>query len=127
MTVTLRDAQGHAVAFFPSDSIDVSTTGVPVSITPLVGTTDASGALAYTIVSTVTGGATVSARIPSRGILLGDQPAIVFEPAALDHFVLNGPASPLTAGVSEALIVEARDAFGNAMPSRSGGVLRPNS
>ena len=124
-TVALRDAQGHPIAFFPSDSVDVSAIGVPVSITPLAGATDASGALAYTVVSTVTGSATLSAEIPSRAITLADQPTIVFEPAALDHYVVSGPASPLTAGVSESLTVEARDAFGNAMPSRSGDVLRP--
>ena len=124
-TVTLRDAQGHAIAFFPADSIDVSGTGVAVAITPLASATDSSGAIDYRVASTVTGSATIHTLLASRGVSLDDEPSILFTPGALDHYVVSGPSSPLTAGVGGSLAVEARDAFGNAMPSRSGDVLRP--
>ncbi|HEX7078744.1 MAG TPA: hypothetical protein VF363_09995 [Candidatus Eisenbacteria bacterium] len=125
-TVTLRDAQDHPIPAFPADSIVVSATGGPAaSVTPLAGATDASGAIAFTIASNATGTASVSAAIPSRGVVLADQPSIDFAPGPLDHYVVVGPAGPLTAGAPDTLTVLARDSFGNALPSRSGDVLRP--
>ncbi|HYJ31833.1 MAG TPA: hypothetical protein VE326_01305 [Candidatus Binatia bacterium] len=116
VTVTLRDRRGHALALVPSDSITVSSSGVPIAAAPLAGATDSGGAIAYAATATATGPAALS--VTARGVPL-TAPTILYVPGALDTLVLSGPAGPLTAGAAESLRVEARDAFGNAMPGRT--------
>ncbi|MGE5175546.1 MAG: FlgD immunoglobulin-like domain containing protein [Hyphomicrobiales bacterium] len=125
--MTLRDARDHAIADFPSDSIDVTAAGRPAAVTPRAGATDGSGAVLFTVASNVAGTATVTVQLPTRGVTLDDHPAIAFDPGPLDHYALSGPSGPLTAGVADTLALFARDAFENPLPSRSGDVLRPTA
>ena len=117
VTVTLRDRQGHALAGVPSDSIVVSASGVATTRTPLASATDAAGAIGYSVTATAVGSAVVS--VTARGVSLTASRTVQFVHGALDTLIVTGPAGPLTAGVSDSLIVTARDAFGNGMPDRT--------
>lgn len=127
VTVTLRDSQSHAVPGVPADSLAVSASGVPTAFAALGGATDASGSIGFRATTTVAGSATVS--VTAKGTLLGETPTVVFDPGAVDHYVLvspaGGPAGPLVSDMPESLHVSARDAFGNALPGLSGLPLRP--
>lgn len=117
VTVTLRDRQGHALAGVTAGSIAVTASGVAVVATPLAGGTDTAGTISYSATATAAGTAGLS--VTARGVPLAAAPSIQFTPGALDTLVVTGPSGPLTAGVPDSLRVEARDAFGNAMPDRS--------
>lgn len=117
VTVTLRDSRGHPLPAVPSDSIVVASSGVSIAATALSGATDSSGSISYAAMATATGSATIS--VTARGVLLAAAPGIQFTHGPLDTLVLTGPASPLTAGTSYPLQIQARDSFGNPMPDRS--------
>lgn len=121
ITVTLRDRLNHPLPAVPSDSIVVQLSGVTAAVTPLATVTDASGAIAFRATATVTGTASVGAT--ARGVTLSAAPTIVFAAGPLDHYVVSGPSGPLTAGVADSFQVAARDTYGNAIPSLSGGTL----
>lgn len=121
--VTLRDGQDHPLAGVPSDSVGVLITDAPVVVTTLATETDASGRIDFRAATSIAGSATV--RVTARGVALTAQPVIVFQPGPLDHYAAAGPAGPLIAGAAETLAIQASDSFGNALPGRSGDVLRP--
>jgi hypothetical protein len=118
VTVTLRDRAGHALAGVSRDSLSVAgASGVPVATSPLAASTDATGAIDYSATATLAGASTLS--IAARGVTLAAAPVVQFVHGALDTLVVTGPAGPLTAGVPDSLVVEARDPFGNPMPDRT--------
>ncbi len=121
VTVTLRDPNGNTVAGTPADSIALLVTGVPATSAPLAGATDAAGAIDFRVTSTVAGSASVT--VTARGAVLADQPAIDFQPGALDHYTATGPVPPLVAGRLDTLRVTARDAFDNPVPAAAGSRL----
>jgi hypothetical protein len=120
--VTLRDRLDHPIPAVPADSILVSVTGVPASVSPIQTLTDATGAIEFQATSNVTGTALV--RATARGVELAAAPSILFAPGPLDHYVVTGPTGPLIAGVADSFQVAARDTFGNAIPSLSGVSLQ---
>ncbi len=122
VTITVRDGQDHAIAQVAADSVLILVMGVPAVVTPLSAETDSAGAIDFRATTTLADTATVSATV--RGVAVAQEPAIVFEPGPLDHYVLSGPPGPLTAGVAQSFSVAARDTFENPMPGLSGVVLR---
>ncbi len=122
VTLTLRDGQDHPLAGIPAGSVTVSVLGVAATITALDAATDTSGVVRFRAAGTAAGAGTVSAA--ALGIPLDATAALEFTHGPLDHYVLSGPAGPLTAGAASSLSVGARDAFGNTLPDRSGDVLR---
>ncbi|HEY6100484.1 MAG TPA: hypothetical protein VIW03_13700, partial [Anaeromyxobacter sp.] len=103
--------------------VSVAVTGVSASITPQGVSTDGAGLIEFRAAATVAVPGTVSVTV--HGVTLADSPTIAFQPGPLDHYTLAGPAGPLTAGTADALQIQARDAFNNAIPGLSGVVLRP--
>lgn len=123
VTVTLRDAQGHALPGVPADSISVAVTGVPAIVVPLQTATDSTGTIEFRGTATLAATGVLSST--ARGVELDDSPIVVFQPGPLDHYAISGPAGPLTAGAADALQIEARDSFENSIPALAGIVLRP--
>jgi hypothetical protein len=123
VSVTIRDAQDHALAGVPDTAIAVSVTGVAATVSPLASATDASGRLDFRA-TTITAG-TGTAQALARGVPLAAQPTILFQPGALDHYTVSGPAGPLTAGAGVTLGIQGFDSFGNPLPGESGEELRP--
>ncbi|HET9950992.1 MAG TPA: hypothetical protein VFS09_04265 [Candidatus Eisenbacteria bacterium] len=118
VTVTLRDAQGHALPAIPADSISLAVSGVPATVTALGAATDAAGALSFTVTTTLAATATVTAI--AKGVLLSASPTIDFVAGPVDHYPAAGPAPPLRAGRPDTLRVTARDLYENPAPSAGG-------
>ena len=122
VTVTLRDAQDHPLAGIAAGSIEVHVAGVVATVTALDAAPDPSGVIRFKATATAAGTGTVSAA--ARGVPLAATSPLEFTHGPLDHYALSGPAGPLTSGTAALLSIAARDAFGNALPDRSGDVLR---
>jgi len=118
VTVTLRDAQGHALPGIPADSISLAVTGVPTAVTALGGATDASGAVAFRLTATLAASATVAAT--AKGVLLSAAPTVAFVSGPVDHYTTAGPVPPLLAGRPDTLRVTARDVYENPTSSAVG-------
>lgn len=117
-TVTLRDAQDHPVAGIPAASVSIAVAGVPATATALAGATDASGALAFRVTTTLADTAVVS--VVAGGVPLAATATIAFVPGAVDHYTAAGPPAPLLAGRADTLRVAARDSYENLVPAVAG-------
>ena len=121
--VTLRDSQDHAIPGVPAASVAVTVTGLSATVTAIGSATDASGRIDFRATATAAG--TGVAHVIARGVPLAIQPTIVYQPGALDHYTISGPAGPLTAGAGVTLTVDAFDSFGNPLPGEGGETLTP--
>lgn len=118
VTVTLRDAQGHALQGIPADSIALGVTGVPATVAALGAATDGSGAIDFQVTTTLA--ATASVSVTAKGVLLAAVPSVAFVAGPIDHYTAAGPAPPLLAGRADTLRVTARDLYENPTPRADG-------
>ncbi len=121
--VTLRDSQDHPLPGIPAASIAVTVAGVSATVTALGSATDAGGSLDFRATATVADTGVV--HVIASGVPLLVEPAILYQPGAIDHYTISGPAGPLTAGTGVTLTVDAFDSFGNPLPGESGELLTP--
>ena len=125
ITITIRDANGNPV---PGQSVTLASTGSDHTLTQPSGTSDASGQITGSIVSTKAEIKTITATInPGPGeVVPDDTPTIEFiaDPSTIDAGLSSAVAVPNTNVVADdvelsTITVTVRDAQGNPVPGQS--------
>jgi len=131
IVVTVRDAFGNALS---GATVTLSATGTGNTLTPS-GTTGTDGVMTGTLSSTDAGTKTITATV--AGVTIADQPTVTVDPAAAAQLVFTVQPSKVLVGnaIAPAVVVTARDAFGNTATGfidavvmtigRDGAVLPP--
>ena len=122
--VRAQDAQGNtATAFAGSVTIAIGTNPSGGLLTGATTVTAAAGVASFTTLSINTAGTGYTLSATASGVTTAGSVAFAITPAAANHLVFTGQPTATTAGITiTAILVAARDGFGNPVPSFTGPV-----